>query len=768
MEVSQNWNKRFRFEVFLNNVYLFIFDNQHVVCWLSFCYIRIANKKTMKKIQTVLILIGLLSLASCTRKVESEQQNTTPNNNVSNMNDLVVPAGFTWENSRDVNFNIGITDTRFQEAVHVVSVYDANPLAGGNLIARGSATLSTPFASKLNLANTLKSVYIIKTSPDNSELSQEVSIEGTTVNVQLGFVVKTGKGAFGKTSSPDCSSGCTSTITTSNTNLNLNNGDVVCVTGSNITIGFNANGGTLKICGSNVTVTNASLNNSASLIVTSTGSVNFSNLNTNSSSTSIQNWGTMNFSSSFSPAGSCVNNGTITTSGDYNLNTTSTQTNNGTLNVGQSMQVNSSTIFTNNGTVITATDLQVNSQATFINNCKLWVKRNFNHSKTMQNYSYIRVDAETKVNSGSELGMYNGAMFKTASIIVDGIIKGYSNTSLVKVTGNTLINGSGQIINAIQYCDANGIETNTGTIGSGATLGCSLYVPITSCNTEGNGSAPAPVDTDGDGVANTNDAYPNDATKAYNNYYPSSTGVATVSFEDLWPSKGDYDMNDIVMTYRYNIVTNAANNVAQVIGNYTLHATGGALQNGFGVQFPIDRAKATGLTGGTLEAGQIKAVVTLFNNSRAQMATFNTVPGASASDTVNYTMSFNVTAGPSLATFGLNEYNPFIWNNTAGFGRGYEIHLPGKVPTSLANTALFGTAEDNSNVTANRYYVTTGNGLPWAISIPVKFAYPIERSDINTAYLKFATWVQSGGAQYADWYTNGTGYRDVSKIYVRP
>ncbi|MES2656400.1 MAG: LruC domain-containing protein [Bacteroidota bacterium] len=723
----------------------------------------------MKKIQTALILIGLLSLASCARKVESgEPQNTTPNNNVSNMNDLVVPAGFTWENSRDVNFNIGITDTRFQEAVHVVSVYDANPLAGGNLIARGSATLSTPFAAQLNLANTLKSVYIIKTSPDNSELSQEVAIEGTTVNVQLGFVVKTGKGAFGKTAGPDCSSGCTSTITTSNSNLNLNTGDVVCVTGSNISISFNANGGTLKICGSNVTVNNANLNNSSTLIVTSTASVSFSNLNQNGSSTSFQNWGTVTMGSSYSPGGSVLNNGTITTNGDYNLNTQSSQINNGIINVGQSMQVNGNTTFTNNGSVTTTQDLQVNGQGVFINNCKLWVKRDFNHSNTMQNYSYIRVDRETKVNGGAELSMYNGAMFRTLDIVINGRVKGYSNTSLVKVNGDTRINGGGEVINAIQYCDANGIETNNGTIGSGATQGCSLYVPITSCNTEGNGSAPAPTDTDGDGVSDVNDAYPNDATKAYNNYYPSATGVATVSFEDLWPSKGDYDMNDIVMTYRYNIVTNASNNVAQVIGNYTLHATGGALQNGFGVQFPIDRAKATSVTGGTLEAGQTKAVVTLFNNSRAQMATFNTVPGASASDTVNYTMSFNVTAGPSLATFGLNEYNPFIWNNTAGFGRGYEIHLPGKVPTNLANAALFGTAEDNSNVVANRYYVSTGNGLPWAISIPVKFAYPIERSDINTAYLKFATWVQSGGAQYADWYTNSTGYRDVSKVYIRP
>jgi len=36
--------------------------------------------------------------------------------------------------------------------------------------------------------------------------------------------------------SPDCNTGCTQTVTTSNTNLNITNGDVVCVTGNNITV----------------------------------------------------------------------------------------------------------------------------------------------------------------------------------------------------------------------------------------------------------------------------------------------------------------------------------------------------------------------------------------------------------------------------------------------------------------------------------------------------------------------------------------------------
>ncbi|MBI3883727.1 MAG: LruC domain-containing protein, partial [Sphingobacteriales bacterium] len=78
---------------------------------------------------------------------------------------------------------------------------------------------------------------------------------------------------------------------------------------------------------------------------------------------------------------------------------------------------------------------------------------------------------------------------------------------------------------------------------------------------------------------------------------------------------------------------------------------------------------------------------------------------------------------------------------------------------------LFGTSSDNSNTNANRYYVTKTNGLPWAINVPVKFNYPTERTDINAAYSKFASWVQSNGNTYANWYTNQSGYINSSNVY---
>ncbi|MCA0427981.1 MAG: LruC domain-containing protein [Bacteroidetes bacterium] len=283
--------------------------------------------------------------------------------------------------------------------------------------------------------------------------------------------------------------------------------------------------------------------------------------------------------------------------------------------------------------------------------------------------------------------------------------------------------------------------------------------PVTAINDDNVTPLPQKEDQDKDGVSDNDDDYPTDANKAFNN----PTGTGSIAFEDQWPSTGDYDLNDVVMNYIYNVVTNAQNKVVRVEGELTLRATGGAFVNGFGVQFPVERSKVSGVTGANLEAGQSKAVLILFENMRNEMTAWNTVRGATTSQEKTYNIAFNVSNGPSLSTFGLGVYNPFIWNGS--MGRGYEIHLVNQLPTDLATTSVFGTNRDGSNLSSGSTYVSKNNRLPWAIHTPANFSYPVEKADINTAYLKFAAWVQSGGSLFTDWYSNGTGYRNNENIY---
>jgi len=301
------------------------------------------------------------------------------------------------------------------------------------------------------------------------------------------------------------------------------------------------------------------------------------------------------------------------------------------------------------------------------------------------------------------------------------------------------------------------------TMTTGATTTGRLFALNGATTMDSNNIAAIPqiIDEDADGVADIFDDYPKDASKAFNNNDETGT---TVAFEDQWPKKGDFDMNDLVMIQKYNVVTNAQNVVVQVIGHYTLTATGGTFGSAFGIEFPIPRGNITGLTGGTLEEGQTNAVVMLFSDMRSETNIWNTLPGVLAAAPKTYTISFNVINGPKLGVFG-TDYNPFIMNTVGASRR--EVHLVGKPPTTLADKAVFGTGDDNTAVAAGRFYLTT-TGLPYAITVPANFSYPIEGADITLAYLHFADWANSGGVTYTDWYSNLTdGYRNPALIFIK-
>jgi LruC domain-containing protein len=294
------------------------------------------------------------------------------------------------------------------------------------------------------------------------------------------------------------------------------------------------------------------------------------------------------------------------------------------------------------------------------------------------------------------------------------------------------------------------------------------------------------LDTDGDGVPDNQDDYPADPTRAYNNFYPG-VGFGSLAFEDNWPFKADYDMNDMVVDYRFNQVTNSNNEVVEIKAKLVLRAMGATFHNGFGIEFPVPPSQVSScvatlkdgspvpvgnlvsidpVTG--LEKNQSKAVVILYDDGYNVLKQLyagigvNTTPSVPfvTPDTINLVIKF---AEPvSSALFTSSVYNPFIFTNKT---RNVEVHLPNFAPTSLANTSLFNTGEDTSNPASQRYYKTSNN-LPWAINIYEGYSYPIEKEAIVNAFTHFAEWAQSEGKLFTDWYKDLPGYRVASSIYT--
>ncbi|RVU01762.1 LruC domain-containing protein [Mucilaginibacter limnophilus] len=306
--------------------------------------------------------------------------------------------------------------------------------------------------------------------------------------------------------------------------------------------------------------------------------------------------------------------------------------------------------------------------------------------------------------------------------------------------------------------------------------------PITAISNEGVAIIDDGGDKDGDGVLDELDAFPNDGTKAYISYYPSANTYAQVAFEDNWPYKGDYDLNDLVVNYRYTFVSNAKNQVVTLTGDYIAMAAGASFKNGFGVQLPVAASAVASVTGQNItgnyitrasngvESGQSKAVIIPFDNHdnviRYPDNSFliNTVPTKDkvAGSTTTVTVTF---ASPvDQANLAASSFNPFLISNLR---RGYEVHLPGYAPTDKADTKLFKTGDDASVPGSGKYYLSNEN-WPWAIGYTTAIQYPIEEASITKAYLHFAEWAQSGGTSFTDWYSNtASGYRNNSFIYSK-
>lgn len=266
------------------------------------------------------------------------------------------------------------------------------------------------------------------------------------------------------------------------------------------------------------------------------------------------------------------------------------------------------------------------------------------------------------------------------------------------------------------------------------------------------------------------------------NLYPA-TGPGTLAFEDLWPGKGDYDFNDLVIDYQFEIQGDFTNHVVSLVGTFTIKAFGAALENGFGFQLPatVDQTKlnvsGSRLTEGFiqlnsrgLEEGQDKATIIVFDNTFTQMQHpgigigVNTDPDAPYVEPVTIVIHVNFEPGTTtLNDLNIGNFNPFLIVNKV---RGHEIHLPNYLPTVKADPSLFGKWEDASRPQQGKYYITASN-LPWGINLYQSFDYPKEKRDITQAYHKFVPWAVSGGVQFPDWYRNLPGYRNEQLIYQK-
>jgi len=753
----------------------------------------------------LLPLIVLFTLSACHKSTPSGP--TGPKA----MEDLVVPSNFNWQTTHEITMTIAVDIPGSIGLLSRINVYDANPLDKGVLMLNGSAGYNFPFVTTLRVPIALKQLYFELKAPDGS-----TQIAGVNVADNIQYTFPQTKSKFKSHNSvndPNCTSGCDKSPTPGS--AVISDGKVYCITGMyNGTISITK--GTLRICGTftgtismsgqeesncRVIITAGGTGNIGSLtmnkncVITvyggSTATIGSFNLNQNAQ---VVNYGNLTINSNFTPNDLVQNFGTMIVNGGYNMNGNSGELFNSgslTINNGQWNVINQ---VTNEGSIETSGDINFNNSQV-INDCKIISHGNINFNNVDYNSDngYIRAYTGATINGSANLTLQNKSMVTTTDLIVNNDVEGTGSTSVIKSTSSTRINGNKKISGPIEMLTPTGTLLNgsyPANFDNGAKLksiaNTTVTIPVDDCNPEGNAPVPPPSnDRDGDGVPDNLDDYPDDATRAYNNYYPGKNQYATIAFEDLWPSRGDYDMNDLVLDCNYWYVTNAQNKVVDVKPTIYVRAGGATLKNAFGFQFDgvlpssVQSVLITpstcfqynyiNLASNGVENNQSKAVIIVFDNyenviHRVGGSFYNTLNNGfyGLSDTVHINLHFSVPQ--SQMDVGTPPYNPFLIKD---MNRGIEVHMPDRIPTSLADPAYFGSGDDNSIPATGRYYKTKTN-LPWAIMTPVKFDYTWERVQIVYGHLNFGAWAESGGAQYPDWYMNLTGYRNAANIYVKP
>ncbi len=267
-------------------------------------------------------------------------------------------------------------------------------------------------------------------------------------------------------------------------------------------------------------------------------------------------------------------------------------------------------------------------------------------------------------------------------------------------------------------------------------------------------------DYDGDGISDENDQDPENPDVAFVSYFPSS-GKQVVAFEDLWPNKGDYDFNDIVLSNQVKI--NMDQDFALLSAEFavSIDAIGAGLDNGIAMM--IYKADGTGFPESIIESvtgdAAIDEEVTNgiiltedvfeFTNERYQN---NGIGVTAVPDTLKFTVVFNTNAEeflPELYIFRTDD-------------RSHEVHRSEFSPTSVANSDLFNQGDNSGNY-------KTVNGLPWGLEIFTDgyFKNPIEKVEILEAYPEFEVWATSGGEQNKTWYTKPVDSKVVDIIGLK-
>ena len=238
---------------------------------------------------------------------------------------------------------------------------------------------------------------------------------------------------------------------------------------------------------------------------------------------------------------------------------------------------------------------------------------------------------------------------------------------------------------------------------------------------------------------------------------PRKTSASGVyAFEDLWPARGDYDLNDAVIDYAQQWLWSAAEvgadyKIVKETVSLTPYLNYVTLQSGLAVTID-SKATPTAVSMKTVKDG-VATAKQFAKDGNTYLLTDNISATAGTQFVIELEYSDGIKQDKA------STVKPFIYRNEGDNGR-WEVHIPFEKPTDKMIMSYFDTQDDCSDVDKGNYYVRAGN-YPFAfflsgVSVNV-FKNTLllrenESKPIDELYPFFLDWAVSKGATNKDWY----------------
>jgi LruC domain-containing protein len=244
-------------------------------------------------------------------------------------------------------------------------------------------------------------------------------------------------------------------------------------------------------------------------------------------------------------------------------------------------------------------------------------------------------------------------------------------------------------------------------------------------------------------------------------YYPTSQDYFVASYEDLYPQKGDYDFNDLVVAYQVNYGLDTNGEVAIIRGNGYLLARGAEYDHDWhlrielpewasgsttvslypaGSYTPFAGYPKSGTSVGSADLMLAEHVADIYFDGSSTYV--NTFGYQTLRQGPKFDFQISLDVAVPVTQIAQAPFDPYLYiHNTS-----YEVHLVDKQPVlAYSRNTLDGlnTFRDEA-------------GFPFAIVAPDNWQPPLAGIDMGLAYPTFINFVESQGSSNTQWYSAPT------------